>query len=87
MGQAADDGGPACFADDGRTVEKESLRELRREAQRLRAAAMEAMFRSEPLTHSAEVDALGGAPSSRRGARPVPARVRNRPRPGRRHGP
>lgn len=44
---------------DGRAVEEESLHELRREAQRLRAAAMEAMFRSELLTHSAELDALG----------------------------
>ncbi|MEV7387568.1 MULTISPECIES: hypothetical protein [unclassified Streptomyces] len=44
---------------DGRSVAEESLHELRREAQRLRAAAMEAMFRSELLTHSAQLDELG----------------------------
>jgi hypothetical protein len=44
---------------DGRPIEEKSIHELLREAQRLRAAAMEAMFRTELLTHSAELDALG----------------------------
>ncbi|MGJ7878074.1 hypothetical protein [Streptomyces rochei] len=44
---------------DGRPIEEESIRGLRREAQRLRAVAMEAMFRSELLTHSTQLDTLG----------------------------
>ncbi|MFE2042426.1 hypothetical protein ACFXAZ_16155 [Streptomyces sp. NPDC059477] len=36
-----------------------SVTELRRETERSRTAAMEAMFRSELLTHSAALDALG----------------------------
>ncbi|WP_210591107.1 hypothetical protein [Streptomyces sp. GESEQ-35] len=44
---------------DGRAVGEESIHELRREAQRLRAAAMEAMFRAELLTDSVELDELG----------------------------
>lgn len=43
----------------GRVSEESELHELRREAQRLRAAAMEAMFRAELLTHSPDLDALG----------------------------
>lgn len=44
---------------DGRVSEESEIHELRREAQRLRAAAMEAMFRAELLTPSEELDALG----------------------------
>jgi hypothetical protein len=41
-----------------RALEEQSIHELRREAQRLRAMAMEAMFRAELLTHSEELHAL-----------------------------
>ncbi|MFI6943061.1 hypothetical protein ACIBI4_27670 [Streptomyces sp. NPDC050418] len=44
---------------DGRAVEAETLHEMRREAQRLRTAAMEAMFRAELLTHSTDLHGLG----------------------------
>lgn len=44
---------------DGRPMEEESLHEMRRETQRLRTAAMEAMFRAELLTHSPALEALG----------------------------
>lgn len=43
----------------GRLTEGESLHEVQREAQRLRAAALQAMFRAELLTPSATLDALG----------------------------
>ncbi|MFD3477404.1 hypothetical protein [Streptomyces sp. NPDC058695] len=44
---------------DGRMSEQTDLHDLRREAQRLRAVAMEAMFRAELLTNSTALDALG----------------------------
>ncbi|MCN9241215.1 hypothetical protein NGF19_10505 [Streptomyces sp. RY43-2] len=44
---------------DGRVLEGESIHQLRRETKRLRATAMEAMFRAELLTHSAEMGELG----------------------------
>ncbi|MFF0505932.1 hypothetical protein ACFYUH_20340 [Streptomyces fimicarius] len=44
---------------DGRSMEQESLHEMRREVQRLRTAAMETMFRAELLTHSTELEAQG----------------------------
>ncbi|WP_151771262.1 hypothetical protein [Streptomyces abyssomicinicus] len=50
------------FADrghDGRVASETEIHELRREAQRLRAAAMEAMFRAELLTDSPELASLG----------------------------
>ncbi|MFE0130624.1 hypothetical protein ACFWY6_03345 [Streptomyces sp. NPDC059037] len=45
--------------DDGRIREEVELHELRREAQRLRAVAMEAMFRAELLTDAPRLAALG----------------------------
>lgn len=44
---------------DGRRTEGEPLHEMRRAVQRLRTAAMEAMFRAELLTHSTALEALG----------------------------
>ncbi|MGH4027922.1 hypothetical protein ACQB60_03160 [Actinomycetota bacterium Odt1-20B] len=43
----------------GRVSEESELHEMRREAQRLRAAAMEAMFRAELLTDSAALHTMG----------------------------
>ncbi|MZD06581.1 hypothetical protein GTW43_15970 [Streptomyces sp. SID5785] len=43
----------------GRLAEGETLHEVRREAQRLRATALEAMFRAEMLTPSPALDAAG----------------------------
>lgn len=44
---------------DGRTASESELHELQREAQRLRAAAMEAMFRAELLTASPDLTSVG----------------------------
>ncbi|MEV0321055.1 hypothetical protein ACIBKX_17770 [Streptomyces sp. NPDC050658] len=44
---------------DGRVREEAELHELRRESQRLRAVAMEAMFRAELLTDAPNLAALG----------------------------
>lgn len=44
---------------DGRTDDSTGVHELRREAQRLRAAAMEALFRVELLTDAPALTALG----------------------------
>ncbi|NYV74872.1 hypothetical protein [Streptomyces sp. UH6] len=44
---------------DGHLASESEVHELRRAAQRLRAAAMEAMFRAELLTDSSELTSLG----------------------------
>ncbi|MFJ9033930.1 hypothetical protein ACIRQP_36715 [Streptomyces sp. NPDC102274] len=44
---------------DGRVADASEVHELRREAQRLRAVAMEAMFRAELLTNSPALHAVG----------------------------